>query len=305
MRGSVYFQTAQLAKVIFKEGSLKVDRVNPDHDHYQCVASFSTMEAYRQIWNNFGKYLREVWGIKNFEKVDSKHTEDYIEMKIHDGLSKQYIEKIGAAFSKLEIVLRKFNENYSTTNKVYDFQKTNTVIAQAKICDKIASSYHNRAYLQPEKLIEKLDNKMFQLAATIQLEGGARFKGVRRIKINQLQGKKIDPISGSLCGIIETKEKGGRIGDVMVKIDTYNNLKMILLREKEFKIDYEKYAEAIRDASKKLNIECHGSHGFRWNFAKRRLVEYQYAGYSYDDSLGKVSAEMKHNRKDITEHYLG
>lgn len=305
MRGSVYFQTAQLTKLVFQEGSLKVDRVNPNHEHYQCVASFSTMKAYRQIWNNFGNYLREVWDIKNFEKVEGKHIEDYLDMKISDGLSKQYIEKISAAFSKLEVALTKFSQTYSRANKVYDFKKTNTVIAGAKKSGKLATNYHNRTYLEPEKVIENLDNPIFQLAAAIQLEGGTRFKGVRRIKLDQLQGKKVDNVTGSLCGIIQTKEKGGRVGDVMVKIDTYNALKIIFLQEKEFKIDYAKYAASIREASKKLNIECHGCHGFRWNFAQRRIFEYQCVGYEYDDALKQVSTEMKHNRKDITEHYLG
>jgi len=34
-------------------------------------------------------------------------------------------------------------------------------------------------------------------------------------------------------------------------------------------------------------------------------MEYTQAGYSYNDSLLNVSSEMKHNRADITEHYLG
>ncbi len=263
MRGSVYFQTAQLAKIIFKEGSLKVDRVNPEHDHYQCVASFSTMEAYRQIWNNFGKYLRKVWTIKNFEKVKLEYIEDYIAMKISDGASKQYIEKISSAFSKLEIALQKFNIQYSRSKIIYDFEKKSIVIAEQKKSANLSSHYHNRSYEEPEIIIENLDNDMFKLAATIQLEGGARFKGVRKIKMSQLKGKKLDEITGSLCGVIETKEKGGRVGDVLVKIDTYNALKMVIIREKEFKIDYGKYAKSIRDSCEFLNIECHSSHAFR------------------------------------------
>jgi len=43
----------------------------------------------------------------------------------------------------------------------------------------------------------------------------------------------------------------------------------------------------------------------RWNFAKRRMLEYAKAGYSYGQSLQEVSYEMKHNRASITEHYLG
>ena len=46
MRGSVYYQTAVLTKLIFFEGAKKSDRTNPNHEHYGCVSSFKTMESY-------------------------------------------------------------------------------------------------------------------------------------------------------------------------------------------------------------------------------------------------------------------
>ena len=47
-----------------------------------------------------------------------------------------------------------------------------------------------------------------------------------------------------------------------------------------------------------------GSHGLRWNFAKKRMFEYAQANFSYEESLQQVSSEMKHNRASITEHYI-
>jgi hypothetical protein len=35
------------------------------------------------------------------------------------------------------------------------------------------------------------------------------------------------------------------------------------------------------------------------------MIEYSRAGYTYEQSLQAVSWEMKHNRANITEHYLG
>ena len=43
MRGSVYYQSAELSKVVFKEGAKKEDRINSNHEHYNCVASFNTI----------------------------------------------------------------------------------------------------------------------------------------------------------------------------------------------------------------------------------------------------------------------
>jgi len=305
MRGSIYYQTAQLAKVIFKEGVSKVERVDEKNENYKCVTSYSTMQSYRGIWNNFGKYLREVWNVKNFEKIEAKHIEDYLEAKILNGSSKQYIEKINAAFSKLEIALQRFNTKFSRRKIFYNFKSKNIVIAQHKKNGILASSYHNRAYYFPEKLIESFKNPLHRLAATIQLEGGARFKGVRRIQLHQLQGNKIDKVTGKIVGILETKEKGGRVGEIMIMINTYIALEAVIKQAEGFNIDYEQYAADFRKICAVNNIECHGSHGMRWSFAKNRLIEYQDSGCTYDQALLNVSQEMKHNRKLITEHYLG
>ena len=59
MRGSVYYQSSQLVKQIFQEGLKKEDKINPNHEHYQMVSSYKTMESYRRVWNNFFNYLLE------------------------------------------------------------------------------------------------------------------------------------------------------------------------------------------------------------------------------------------------------
>ena len=304
MRGSIYYQTSQLVKMIFKDGASKIDRVNPNSEYYMCIASFNTMNSYRQIWNNFGIYIKKVYEVKNMEKVTSKYIEDYLNSKLADGISKQYYEKICSALAKLGLALNRFSIEKSSNCTEYKFFQ-NKGIAQAKYYIKNGIYEQGRAYREPKIIIEKLDNNIYKIAASIQYEGGARFKGVRKITMKQLKRMKIDEITGSNVGIIETKEKGGRVGDVFVSSNTYEALKKVLIEDKKFEINYEKYAKAIRESCQINNVECYGSHGFRWCFAKRRLIEYQDANYSYDESLKKVSSEMKHNRKEITEHYIG
>ena len=82
MRGSIYYQSSQLVKQIFESGAKKENRINPNHEHYQKVASYKTMESYRNIWNNFFNYLLEHWKIKDFEKIESEHIAAYMEYKI-------------------------------------------------------------------------------------------------------------------------------------------------------------------------------------------------------------------------------
>ena len=305
MRGSVYYQSSQLVKQIFQEGAKKQDKINPNHENYQMVSSYKTMESYRSIWNNFFNYLLEHWKIKDFEKIEAHHIQAYMDYKIEYHPSKQYLEKISAALGKLEIALKLFAKNIHNKNGEYDFSIRQTILNQARDLKFVANNYHNRAYSNPLLLISNLQNSIHKIAAKIQYEGGARIEGVALIKLEQLLGKKIDKITNTEKGIIFTKEKGGKQGEVLVSLETYTELENYLSLNSKFKINRQDYYNDIKQAALISREIAEGSHGLRWNFAKRRMFEYGKAGYSYSDSLQEVSYEMKHNRASITEHYLG
>ena len=305
MRGSVYYQSSQLVKQIFQEGAKKEDKINPNHEYYQMVSSFKTMESYRRVWNNFFNYLLEHWKIRNFEKISSEHVQAYMDYKIEYYPSKKYLEKISAALGKLEVALKNFSKNIHKIEKDYDFSIRQTILNEARDLKLVASNYHNRAYKKPMLLISNLKNPINQLAAKIQLEGGARIEGVALIKPEQLLRIKIDKVTQVEKGIIYTKEKGGKQGEVLVSLKTYAELENYLSLNSKFKINRQDYYNDIKQAALISKEVSEGSHGLRWNFAKRRMFEYGKADYSYYDSLQEVSYEMKHNRASITEHYLG
>jgi len=303
MRGSVYYQSAQLVKMIFQEGAKKADRLNPAHPHYQKVASYKTMESYRNIWNNFFNYLKEHWKIKDFTKIESIHVASYIEYKIEYYPSRLYLNKIISAIGKLEIALVKYAVEYNL-NKSYDFSIREKIKKSAVDLELVANNYHNRAYAKPLEIIALLRPE-HSIAAMIQYEGGARLEAVSLIKQPQLKGLKKDNITKTEKAVIWTKEKGGKEGEVLVSTDTYQKLEQIIRINKIFKINKNNYLEDIKRTCIDLGVPADGSHGFRWNFAQRRLFEYAQADYSYEKSLLGVSKEMKHNRASITMHYLG
>ena len=304
MRGSVYYQSSQLVKQIFVEGAKKEDKINLNHEHYQVVSSYKSMETYRNIWNNFFNYLLEHWKIKDFEKIESEHIAAYMDYKIEYYPSKQYLEKISAALGKLEIALKLFSKNVSKLEKDYDFSIRQKMLDNARDLKQVANNYHNRAYSNPNFLILNLKDSMHKVAATMQLEGGARLEGVALIKAEQLLGTKVDSITNKEVGIVLTKEKGGKEGEVLVSLDTYTDLESYILEYNKFKINRQKYYNDLKQAAIASNETPEASHGLRWNFAKRRMFEYGKAGYSYEECLQQVSYEMKHNRASITQHYL-
>ena len=291
--------------MIFEAGAKKEDRVNPSHPSYQKIASYKTMQSYRNIWNNFFNYLKEHWKVKNFENIEPYHIQAYMDYKIEYYPSKQYLEKISSALGKLEIALELFSLKVHNKKREYDFSIRQALLNEARDLNFVVNNYHNRAYKNPLKLISNLSHPLHKIAAYIQYEGGARIEGVALIKKSQLLGLKMDDITGVQKGIIFTKEKGGKEGEVLVSKDTYQKLLSHFSKNKIFKINYQAYYEDIKQSAIISKEIPEATHGLRWNFAKRRMFEYAKAGYSYEESLQKVSYEMKHNRLSITEHYLG
>jgi len=311
MRGSVYYQATQLVKTIFIEGAKKEERINPNSENYKCIASYSTMETYRQVWENFFNYLLEHWNMKNCELITEEQVAAYFEYKIEYYPSMSYSKKINSALGKLEDALSKYSkEKYQHTDNepiVYDFKIRQNILDNAREHNLIAKNYANRTYKDAKKIIKNLSQEDFKIAATIQLEGGARLEGVGLIKKNQLKGMKIEKITGKVVGLIETKEKGGKVGDILVKPFTYSDLVDYIEDSGKdyFKINKQKYSNDIKETCLKLGIVPKGSHGFRWTFAQNRVRAYQDNGYTYEQAIQGVSWEMKHFRASITEHYLG
>lgn len=304
MRGSVYYQTAELTKVIFFRGAKKDMRIDETSELYGCIASFKTMETYRGVWNNLGHYLREFWNINDFEAIESKHIEAYLDYKIEYYPTKQYLEKLTAAIGKLEIALVRYSAKKYGVGETYDFSIRQQILNRARKLKLVADNYHNRMYEDPEQLITSLSKPEHQLAAKIQLEGGARSEGVTLIKPEQLEGTMYDEIEQQEVGRIVTKEKGGKVGKVLLSLETYNALEKHIQEHGMFRIRYRLYIDDIRATALRLGIDPEGSHGLRWNFAQRRLIAYQKAGHTYDEALQYVSYAMKHQRASITEHYL-
>lgn len=290
---------------MFVSGAKKTERIDPNHPNFQKISSYGTATTFRAVWENFFHYLREHWNVKDAEKITGEMIAAYMDYKCEYHVSKQYLEKISSALGKLEIALKHYTKNKYGEAKYYDFSIRQFILDEARNLDLLADNYHNRAYDNPDLVIESLSNDLFRLSAKIQHSGGCRLEGISVIKNDQLHGIRYDSITGMDKGVLFTKEKGGKEGDVLISIDIYNQLLDYISANKLFKIDRQKYSADIRETCIKLGIPSEGSHAFRWNFAKRRMMEYARAGYTYEQSLQAVSWELKHNRASISEHYLG
>lgn len=107
-------------------------------------------------------------------------------------------------------------------DRIYDFEVRHQLLHYARVQNLVADGYHNRVYQDPYLIIENLSCEEHKIAAHIQLEGGARSEGVTLIKKDQLiTSNHYDEIKDDYAGIIMTKEKGGKEGEVIVSLGVY------------------------------------------------------------------------------------
>jgi integrase len=305
MRGSIKWQTAQLAKAIFEAKVSKEERTDPDSERYGKISSYKTMKTYRDVWNDLGKFAKQELGVKDFEDMKGSHVAAFMKAKIDQGASRQHMEKITSAMGALERALERFSEDKHGTAREYDFSQRLEVLHEAKAENTLRDGYHDRAYLDPHGVISAIKEEDHRLAAQMQLEGGARLGGVSRIEPEQLRGLGEDPFTGREVGVFYTTEKGGKGGEVRVTPETYGRLREHIHTQGNFSIDERAYQRDVREAAVKVGEDPEGTHGFRWNFAQERMEELVEKGrLDYEQARQEVSWEMKHERASITDHYL-
>jgi integrase len=171
-----------------------------------------------------------------------------------------------------------------------------------------------RRYDDPLEIICRLKNAEHILQASIQLEGGCRAEGVGAPKSSipnpltqeNLRGLCPDPVTGNEVGSIFTVEKGGKGAYHFLSKDLYEDLSEYVGVMGKLESTYDRYLYALNTAARQTGqfYPGRGTHGLRHNFAYRRYYECIDAGYGNYEAKACVSAELNHNRLDITDTYL-
>ncbi len=152
----------------------------------------------------------------------------------------------------------------------------------------------SRGVLNPGVLCVRLQG-VCRIAAQIQYSGGARVKEITLLTDKHLLGNNT---------ILLTNTKGGRRRTITLPPVLYDQVAGIIRQDGAFRFQYRTYLRQLKAAAFTTSQPYTGSHGLRWNFAQRTVVDVQENGLSYDEALKVVSERMGHSRKEFAEHYL-
>ena len=341
MRGKIEYQTGELVKVLFHPGlSKSLQKQTGEIANARTLQTYR--EIWNQLGNDAQKHygLKNLQRltpehITHFmmQKVFKGVSEQYLET------ISSAIGKLECALRMLHQVFSEKTETYALkTDYVYDFSIRQSILNDARkykhVIETSDDPNFTRTYENPKALIDAIEDPALKLAATIQYESGSRLEGVVRIdefmkvkthklkdntlsdiieyhRINdtysnvpQLQGYEYDVYEGIQKGRIFDVEKGGKPGILLVKVETYQELKSYLIQHLKFIIDKNKYRLALKKAAEITNQKYNATHGLRWNYAQERFFKIQViGGLTYQQALQDVSWAMKHERAIITEHY--
>jgi len=257
------------------------------------IYSYQTAESYKDVWHQVADFAKENCGLKDIEKLSQIEVKAYLECRIEKGVSHATFQKECAAVSKLENALQMYADKRGT-ERHYDFRTTIREVSRSDGAKSLVRADPHRAYSTPQAVVGELERFDHQLAASLQLQGGARIDEISLVKTSQLKGD----------GKIEVSGKGGKIRNLQVSEKIYSDLKDHIEKNGVFKLDKDAYGRDLRTAALSAGQQATGSHGLRWNFAQNRMYELQSGGKSYEQALLRVSQDMGHCRPDITEHYL-
>ena len=84
------------------------------------IYSYSTADAYRDVWKQLLSYAKSNFGVKDIEKLNSEMVHSFLHSKIDQGISKRTFQQYAAAIEKLEVALNMYSERFNRGN-TYNF----------------------------------------------------------------------------------------------------------------------------------------------------------------------------------------
>ncbi len=225
--------------------------------------------GYKDTWHSFGHFCRHEFGVKDMTKIETRHVQSYMEKRLMDGIKHGTWNKEAAHLAKFGNALERFDGQTRGFRQAIDDTRK---LAKDQLP---GSDKDHGGFRGPEKVIQNL-NGNHDLAARIQHEGVIHLKDT----------------------------KGGKPRDIQVSKHTYNQIKSVISRDGQFRVNQKTYQGKVNAAAKLAGEQCTGTHDFRYNFAQNRYSQYIESDYNSVQAQQAVSWEMGHERADITQLYL-
>src|SRR6266567_1082352 len=124
MRGSIVYQVQQVFQAVNEIGASKhaakeEARAEGAATWHQVgkelgVYSYSTADAYRDVWRACLSHAKANLGIRDIEKLSGEAVRAFLASKVDQGVARATFGQYAAACEKLEVALNRYAEQYGT-----------------------------------------------------------------------------------------------------------------------------------------------------------------------------------------------
>lgn len=298
MRGSVIYQVTTCLDSLNKFGSSKYEAkqelmkagITKSGDIAQNTGIYSenTMKNYINTGVQAFQYIREEFGIKDITKITGEHIKSYLEQRASE-VEYKTLKIDMAGINKLEQAINNYNNtDVDFRSAVEDFRQD--IKLDTEYTQNINES---RALLEPEKVINSIENESHKLVADMQLNYGFRLNEVVKIDLDKQLNN----------NILSVQAKGGQIINKELNQEHLSKLQELSFNG-IFNINKLEYGNDLKNACEVNSEHYTGSHALRHNYAQNQFESYARAGMSYNECLRATAEDLGHHREDITHRYL-
>ncbi len=251
--------------------------------------SIKEVQNLRSTTTQYINYIKENCTGKLSLNINAQSAKSFIISKLEDGSWKG--SSANTNISNLNKIVDNLNKDNIGLLTRSDIKKIKTEIKQDYNLSKV---HINRAYMNPNIIVEAMKYTIMAISATLQHEAGLRSDDAINSNKWTINKDNTITISGSKGGIHYTTKP--------LKTETIQ--RAIEAKKMSYKANYSEYREALKNAVEQTNQRWSGTHGLRYNFTQERIEELKNHDYADDEAKGQTSLEMGHSRLDIVYNYL-
>ena len=243
--------------------------------------SVKSLQNLRSITTQYVNYIKENYGNRVVKYINNETIKDFINHKLEQGNSQGTINTYISTLAKMSDNLNSLGVLTSRT-EITSYR--NELKANGNDLQK---SHTNRAYNNPQAIVNEMRDSPYFLSAQLAYEVGLRADDAIKSDKWTLNADNTLHITGSKNGINYTtsplsNETAQRVRDAI---------------ESGYKVNYGEFRGALKEAVAHRNENWTAIHGLRYSYAQEAL--------NNGTSRAESSLAMSHSRIEILDIYLG
>jgi len=266
------------------------------------ITSYRTYDAYRAVCADFARFA-EAQGVQRIQDLRPVHAAAFLRQKLEGGLSCNTLRTYAAALAKFDAALALAPRKM----RIPEEARLSVGVAIVRPGYNASSprlDQHRRAYVNPEGVVDRVEQPLHRLAASLQLHGGFRVSEVMEMTRKSLKGFAVDPVTGRESGVVEVQGKGGYMRCQYVPKAHYEALRAHLdANGGKMGLVYKPYLRGLNRACSEIGEAWSGTHALRHNYVQTFAGEAHARGLG-DEAVAREAMErVGHHRMAELQTY--